>query len=75
MHLFGFIIRISTAFVARPHRTEPWGLPKNRLWNEVNETFSVEERRRTGLGSTPVTDSGMRVIISQAALPENWLVV
>jgi len=34
----------------------------------------VEERRRTGLGSSPVTDSGMSVITSQVALPENWLV-
>lgn len=47
----------------------------NRLWNDVKETFSVAERRRSGLGSSPVTDSGMSVIISQVALPENWLVV
>ena len=64
--------RITTAFVARPLRTKPRGTPMNGLWNDVNGAFSVEERRRTGLGFSPVTDTGVNVTISQVALPENW---
>jgi hypothetical protein len=47
---------------------------KKGLWNFVKATFCVEVRRRTGLGLSPVTDTGMNVI-SQLALPENWLII